>query len=385
MAASVYSEEFSEQLRRFGGTFFPEPPAPENIILFNARLREQAQHNIRVAQDHLYLKPRRIDFAFLGMGDLNGVAFASPASDASQFDFIGITAGTPMTLLNVFFNMLARPDIFPDVGDVSLENKNLPPIDCLTTDVMAANTSFAEPQCAVRRVFARQMIDIAFDFIFFHELGHLKNGHIELLRELTQNTALVELDGTKAGNEQVRRALETHADFGGIEGALNVAHGKFDRLAEYKDQVPDEYYRGRVALLGSPLRATLHTVFAAYVVFRLFHENFIARGGTHAEPYPPPATRFCSVMKAAMKHHEWLGRNETYPPGQFEYYLFRTAINAEIACSEIWGGNVDAAILMGAAKEALPAFEIEYSQTWAEIEPILNKFKRGATLNEFRL
>ena len=379
----------NEELRSIvGRLFIPTPPLPENFIKFFTRLALQhAEHHRMIAKKYLYdAKPRQLDFGFLHGDSLNAVAYATKVDETPSFDFIGINHGAPTTLLTTFFNMLARRDIFPQVGDIDLELEEVLPADYLSSNVIRQGIHINEPQCPVRRVFAEELMNIAFDFLYFHELAHLKNGHLEVWRQNSNAIAIVEVSNVKdLPCHSLRRTLEAHADRGGVEGALYELHNKHLGLAKYKDEAPAEYYQGRLALCESVTSTTLSTIFAIYVVFRLFHEDYADPVRQSTEPYPRPDVRFCSILKATLSHHAHFSRSEQHSEGLFEMQIVQTAVNAEIACSAIWGGEVDAKLLIGAALKELPIFEAEFNETWTKIRPSLDKYKRGSILDAMRL
>ena len=372
------NSELANLLAARGGYSMIDPSVTQNLPPVFAVLAKRAASYGRVAQTRLYnLRPRTVEFGFIKDYSLNALAYATRVDENPAFDFIGLNIGTPMTLMTIFQNMLSRRDVLADVGDIGLEREDVPLIEFLSPNVIRDQIALIVPRCPVRELFASELTVTACDFFYFHELAHLKNGHIELWRERSGATSIVEMNSAiSRDNARIRRALETHADFGGAEGTLRCAFNSRETLLSQHDLDPEKLRAG-LLLYGTPFLATQLVIFSIYVVLRLFREEIRAQFVQAETPYPSPAVRFSSVMRSLMTYyHERFG-NGTDQMDEF----IPVVIQAENACAAICGEDVDARELIREAQEQAPEFGREFKESWAEIAPSLEGFMRGKVLH----
>ena len=373
------------KLRSHNGLAIASPDMPANLASLFAVLGGRAERHRAYAEANLYsLRPRSIRFGFVDENDVYAMAFAAEGTGHPPFDFIGINVGTPITLLANFRQMLSRRNVFPDVGDASLEAEDIPPMETLTTNAALDQADAVEPRCPVRYLFAQYLAYTAFDFLYFHEQTHLRNGHFELWNQRGGGGALLEVAGhvTDGGHRnKLRRTIETDADCGAILWTLNAAHhegrGRTQSSANFTS---DAAYMAAIAMWGSQALVTRSTTFAVYVLCRLFHEDHQKQPPKASEPYPSPAVRFRVVnetMRAILSGNPGF---YGFDACTFDGAQFESIAAAEAACATICGRNPNVHEMTAAVDAEFSAFTEEFTSTWAEIRPELERYKRGGNL-----
>jgi hypothetical protein len=215
------STDLDHRIEKRGGIFDVQMtvgPIKELFVQLNGKANQYSA-DVRI---HAYTRSRRpIRFAFLTATAIDAFAYAS--GDPGGFDFIGMNAGFVATFLGLFNRLLAHPLNFPHIGDPSLEVAAAP-IAYLTTDIVRdPDVCFA--RCPVRQNYAWTLTHLAFDYFYFHELTHLRHGHLEYLQNHDMGKVLEERNARNA--ESLRLAwqtLEWDADSGAVKLTLELAH-----------------------------------------------------------------------------------------------------------------------------------------------------------------
>lgn len=375
------NDELAALLAERGGIFEPGSP-PTSLDKVFRQLAIRVDSHLKYAKELYDLRPRGLTFNFISNHTLNAFAYASRIDERPAFDFIGVHATAPITLFVTFQHMLARPDIFPEVGDPSQELLHLEPIDYLSTDVIRDSIPMVVPRCRVRGMFAWQLTVLAFDFLFLHELTHLRNGHLELWRERGLSNVLVEAYGPPMSSEvaRLRRTLESDADAGAILLTTNVAQFMGQELAQGKGPSDHDERKARVFLCGTQKQATHSATFAAYVIFRLFdHDKLWDWPSQKAEPYPKASLRLYMIA-ATTKEFCRTRPNYGYDPETFDAEQDQVILAAERACARIAGQNLDVSGITSVTGPGLDEFTRDFQSCWKEIVPELEKHKRGGRL-----
>lgn len=231
--------------------------------------------HIATARAHVYTDASRpIQYAIINSLDSNAFAYATKRETAIQFDFVGINLGSILLVFESFNRMLSNPKTLPDIGDPSKEDSSLP-----TVTHVSRNTLFDEmmrycPKCPVRARMAGELSEIAIDFLFLHELTHIKNGHLDYVRYHRNANHLPEVfqsTGT-AGDKLTLQTLEWDADCGAIDGTLIYAFNSGRRLMAQFDKLAPDLRLMNQAVYASPESITRLVQFAIYMFFRLFAE-----------------------------------------------------------------------------------------------------------------
>ncbi|HHN8583317.1 TPA: hypothetical protein ACRR2I_003844 [Providencia rettgeri] len=170
-------------------------------------------HLTRLAtQRHYDDSNRTLKFGIINCADIGGFACVGD----EQIDFIGIHFGTISLVSAIFTRMLCNPNIFPHIGNPSLETNTgqsfyIPVKEDLT------NFPASRPNCPIRGAFSKLLVLTGLNFIFGHEIAHISNGHFGIINK------------TKHKDPQKRRialsplenqAIELDADRGAAEWTL---------------------------------------------------------------------------------------------------------------------------------------------------------------------
>lgn len=123
-------------------------------------------------------KSQLVHFDYIDNPHLNAVAFIG------DHNFIGLNFGTIIIIYDYYFRLLADPSLFQDVGNALAEK---------TSSREASSPLAKKPNDPYRRALAVHFAWHAIDFIVVHEVAHLLNGHVGLLKELTTCSFLEEL------------------------------------------------------------------------------------------------------------------------------------------------------------------------------------------------
>lgn len=375
--------ELAEILEQKGGLFWLEGAHEESthdkFKSITARFTRHRNH----AEQNLYSdKPRAIDFGFLSQTGLNAFAYASPTENPPEFDFIGINVGVIFTLIDIFGRILAHPDNFPTIGNSQLETSITHNLPFLTTDVMKSDFLPITPNCPVRSIFAGELAQVALDFLFFHELTHLLNGHIEFLRSRLSLVHLSEAfspDRTADGFA-MRQALEMDADCGAVLHTLNVAFHFKELLANPPKSVPKDVLEAMRSAYGSPKLATRTVNFAAYILFRIFDTTEWLNIHQERVTHPLPPLRMFFIGPTL---HEIFSQRPSYQYDSNEFITdnMSTIWDAERACGLIRGDSPDPRGIVSVMKDhQYSAFLKKFKETWSSIRPELDAFKRGGKL-----
>src|SRR5690242_12055909 len=172
---------FEIELRSEGGRLSPRD---ELFQWFCLRYWDYIQTFRRLPIYAPYLK--RFHFDFVANEHLNAVA-----TSCKDIYFIGLNAGAIQNL-EIFFSLLfSDPRILADIGNASKETPwienltrcdwRLPVASILQEVSLRARPPQSFPIDPERRLYAHRLAILAADFVFFHELGHLVNGHLEFL------------------------------------------------------------------------------------------------------------------------------------------------------------------------------------------------------------
>jgi len=221
---------------KYGRLIIPDQNTENNLTRIINIISTRLSDHCDFAEKNLYTeKFKKIEFGFLNKTDLNAFAYSSPES----FDFIGINIGVVFTVANVFNRILAHPENFPDIGNIKIEKNDIELLPYLTTDVISSELKMITPKCPIRSMFAHELACVAIDFLFFHELTHLRFGHVDYIRNLCKISEFAEAFNSHQKKDTiVRQALEYDADCGAIVLSVNRAYSHKDFLLKTNTSVP---------------------------------------------------------------------------------------------------------------------------------------------------
>ncbi len=141
-----------------------------------------------------------------------------------KYDFIGIYKGSIQIINLYFYVLMSHPDFMTNTG-----NEPLPPywkpdlskvnwggtIRELYLDIIAncphIPLRFINKEVSSRKIRNRDLSIFATDFLFFHEIGHIQNGHLDFIASKGEKM-LNEVGKNNMIQPETRHLLELHAD-----------------------------------------------------------------------------------------------------------------------------------------------------------------------------
>lgn len=385
-APHITNDELDHIIAERGGLFVLLEGHQQIVIDLFSIAAKRFSENIEYTKRVLYSeRPRDISFGLLLGTEFNAFAYASPEDAETPFDFVGMNWGLIFTFHNIFVRILAHPDNFPSVGASSLETPTPKTFPYLYSDLAGsfANEEMNDcaPRCPVRSAFAHLLSQVALDFVFFHEITHLRNGHLEYISRNLGMQYWAEASGSDsiASNQLIRQTLEWDADCGAILHTLN-------RALEYRllwgaapRQCAPEVAAVMDAAFGSNKLAVATVHFVAYVVWRIFDVEWAWHLQDNVS-HPLPAYRLATVV--FMLHEISRSRPiDDYSEHEFMSDSVRIVRQAEEACAKLTGAEPDFGMLLSVAgtpqqEDYITALE----DCWREIRPTLEEYKRGGKL-----
>jgi len=225
-----------------------------------------------------------VHFDYVENLELNAFAFES-----ENHEFVGVYVGTIVTIYSFFGSLLAYPRLLMSVGDPLAEEE-------WKSDTFDPKQLYRQPKNLARRSFAHLMASIAIDFLFAHEIGHLMNGHVKLLRMRKGVPLLAEFDLTQKTHEEnlTLQSLEMDADSFAVGQGLATAFGRArDPNIIFPPDWRQWYATPRLALFGWAL--------AIYGFFRLFFKGAVNLDDLGSTNHPPPNIRLTMVLSTLVE------------------------------------------------------------------------------------
>jgi hypothetical protein len=357
-----------EALKSLGLTRFePPPPKPGGLVHVFQILEERSRARLADFSED-YSRPGAVDFGFAEHREFN--AFAQRSSK----DVICIYSATVRAMWSLCNAVMTIRELFPWIDDVDrLGETSAPPPkgELFYVQQRSAASEEIEP---IRRKLAAAMFDVAMDFALMHEVGHLWNGHVDLLHQEVgpaplQEMRCVEANGLGLAEAQ---ALEFDADSFAVQKVFARVHRE-NPFKEFSEGLLKDH---RVPLDGDHTASWYFTWFAIYAFFRLFDEA-CAVADVQIRPQPPAALRqacLLSTVAAVCKQRGW----STLAMPNWEILATNAGLEAEGAICRLRRVALDANSFRSAWEG--PAFDqIEaYLQSWDVLAPRLKLFKRGA-------
>lgn len=364
-----------------GGLFYPpegEIPAPL-LLAVHSRLADLRDW----AEKDLYDKnPKPLEFGFICSSELNAFAYTSKPEDPIKLDFIGLNVGAIGTLHNTFNRILSRPESFPHVGHPELETTDRETIPFLSTDVLKSGFSFQAPNCPIRTYFAGELAQLATEFLFLHELGHLRNGHADFARiKLGFDHIPEAFDSKEERNENlVWQTLEFDADAASLMLCASQVHTRYQIVSSGRAH-PIENLNSAFQSLYGTFDSAIHALtYSVYVAFRLFN---LSEWYWMSQPnsfHPSPLFRMGGIGPLFI---ELFKTKEIYKfsPDAYLANLGETILRAEVDCTLIQDREPDPSGIMDFINSPQRSAYLEQLKAcWKEIRPILNLHVRGGNL-----
>lgn len=373
--------ELDAILESRGGLFYPpEDEEPSPLLLYThqrlAGLRDWAEN---VLYDRC---PRPIEFGLICASELNAFAYTSKNEDPKKLDFIGLNIGPIGTLYNIFHRILSVPDSFPEIGNPDLETKDRSALPYLTTNTKQSGFEFQFPNCPIRQQFASELAQIAIEFLFLHELGHLKNGHVDFVRQEMSFDYLPEaFDGRDLRNANlVWQTLEFDADATSLVLCAAQAHSRFRTVSSNIENYEKESSRALKAIYEN-FETTIQMVsYSIYIAFRLFD---LSEWSWMSQPnlsHPSPLFRLGSIALTLFQLFSVKPIYETSPHSYMKNFG-PTLYRAEIDCGLIQGAEPDPRGINDFINSSQRHHYLHQLEAcWKEIRPLLDHHVRGGNL-----
>ncbi len=275
-------------------------------------------------------------------------------------DAIIVHMGMIFALRNLFALLVSGSRAFPERMDADWEPVDWGPhFDSLEAlKKVVCQPTFGSPPMGERR--DRLLIDLtltAIDFMFFHELAHIRNGHTRWAAQQTGLEAIVEALPAQEGMSTFdRMVLETDADA--------FAFVQLFRQSATAEMTPDQV-RHNLRIL----------CFSAYAFFRLSDDRAVERlddleGMTH----PPAILRQFAFMGIGFQ----LTDQVPAAKGIYEAISVPTLLEAEEAFTTLGLPNKNP--YRGNAHDVSGQFIRVRQRRWAELRPSLDQLRRGGNL-----
>lgn len=364
---------FDRATKTLGGRLTTHVGEPLKGILETVRHRAQSLinlHTTRIPRTN----PRHVHFDLIDNPKINAVAFTTGV------DFIGLNDGTIVALMNVFQRMLYHSEILPWIGgtaDAPTRPVRLERLITSTTDILETGADFHFPKDPVRANYARALTNTALDFLIAHELSHITNGHVDLVKTLTANVVLEEMVG-HAMNSQLGLTLQTlemDADAAATQWILVMA---FESTAHMQKSSIDQKFEWAKPIYSSHKDALFLVLFSLYVVFKIFDKGHWDTSSLAQRSHPPPSLRYfmiSALIPEILKKHRLDGLI-----GDFQKMYTDVFMAAEKACALIVDGAPNLDGLRRAISVPSRAHVDELLNHWKVLRPHLDLLKRGGNL-----
>lgn len=351
------------------------------------RIGARFEGHCRDAQRRLYTDSTRIIyFDFLAADGLEGFSYASPPNHSAPFDFIGITAGAVFTVMDIFFRMLSHPDIFPEIGNASLEVPSRCWIKSISTQPKSDGRKDCLPLDEIRQHYAYYLALMALDFLFYHELSHLRYGHLEWKADQKHSRN----PGASAGDNYaiLHQTLEWDADCQATVHTMTEATFFASQYIEF--ELPEYYYRNQNlitasnAIFGMPRNISRSLMFSIYTIFRIYNRHEWSNSDLCSKLYPPTLFRQLWVSFSLQTYYkEWpkefgLTENEFLEISPEEIIAVEEAFGC-LLNSPPDGRGITSVIRSDGLKANTDHLD-RLNAEWKKLRPLLIKNKRGGNL-----
>lgn len=379
------NNELALIIEKQGGLFWLEGEHQTSTIRLFEVLTRRFNCHVENATASLYLiRPREISYGILNSSSLNAIAYASDLENTPPFDFVGINIGSIFTLNDVFSRILAHPQTFPEVGSPEKENSINKEIPFLSPDVFKDKFSTIYPNCPIRGLFAFLLAQMALDFLFFHEITHLRFGHLEYLKNELSFDFWSEAFGStlETRRNKILQTLEWDADCGAIVLTLiNAFHTRSLTSQIPLNQPHSDAIETMRKAFESPESTVKLVAYSAYILFRIFDKPEWNPKYHDELSHPFQPLRMFNVLGILNQIFIDRGHEYQYTSEEFLSISDQIMLDAEIACGLIRGDSPDPRAIMSvmASRERSSYFS-GLSDIWNEIKPELEKYKRGGKL-----
>lgn len=347
--------------------FLPPAPKPGGLVHVFQIVDERARARLAAIADE-YAAPGGVAFGFAEHREFNALA------ERSSKDVICLYSATVRTMWSLCNAVMTVREIFPWIDDIDRLGENQPPPPKGELFFIQQVSSASEEIEPIRRKLAAALFDVAMDFALMHEVGHLWNGHVDLLHQKAGAQPFQEMHLIKGDHFALAeaQALEFDADSFAIQKLFARAYRE-NQFKEFSEGLMKDH---RLPLDGEHTATWFFTWFAVYAFFRLFDEACVV-AEIDSRAHPPAALRqacLLSTIAAVCERQGWSKLAMTH----WTTVATAAGLEAEGAICRLRRTGLDSNRYLAAWDG--PAFDqIEsYLQTWDSLGPQLTAFKRGA-------
>ncbi len=292
------------------------------------------------------------------------------ARDAGDRDEIYIFRGAIEQLYGTILGLMSVPTFLPDVGNVGIEI--MPKLaDCsftpvpLLRDRESEHASLLFPNDQMRMNVATVLINLALEFLVYHELGHIFGGHLEIVRSDATPAVIQEFsyDLNQPTEAQLcRRILEADADaFACHTSSWLHFHETNELFQLLKPCKWSSQEFGMVTFLA-----------ATAALFRALYPTAPMKISEYPSCYPHPAVRGCMVSSITMARET---SNGMFDPAALEKLVAASVGNLERVWADLClpGGSdepqIDWSSSVGKAS-------MDLLESFRDHKPILDQYAR---------
>ena len=226
----------------------------------------------------------------------NSTLNASATKYKNQF-FIGINSGTSLLNLDLFYKLLALPNILLDIGDVSLEKKHNKRLNFIYTDRGVEFKPYSDeeliaPNCKIRDSYVHLYSTWAFLFLVLHECGHIIRGHVGYMGRGQSRFSLDEYPYTITEKEYKDNFLSQIMEFDADAFAIN----HLLRLADYAINHNEQLRNISPALYANWEHFTEVTIFSVYGLFKMLGLTVFDPNKVPYLSHPPTSIRVSKII-----------------------------------------------------------------------------------------
>ena len=253
-------------------------------------------------------KHRKLEIGIVNSDDLNACA-----SSTADKDTILINRGAVEQIYGTTLGLFSIPDFLPAIGNISLEIKpsrhfpnGFPRMPLPKVDQAMDKVETLIPIDRDRSTFAYLLADAAFEFLIFHEIGHILGGHLDIWKAKGNGNYFMEFESNRLNSEdtKLRRVFEWDAD--AFACHVMLGSGLDRRSGEYLQDIMKTGGMNSYELMFVAL------IDAVSILFRLLYSDDSFDTITDIRRvYPHPAVRSYLVLNCALTREHSKGNLTT--------------------------------------------------------------------------
>lgn len=221
------------------------------------------------------------------------------ATTSGEYNLVGLNRGAVANIFGFFYMLLSHPGIMPEYGFPETESSWSAslgecdwrqPISAILNQPVGASKLrqvWKAPKDWFRQSIADTLSTMALDFLFFHEITHLRRGHLHFLRTEASASKIDETWSTaKPPIQRAKQAFELDADGGAMELTLTP-------------WLRGGHVKGFSSKEAGPEEAIVLWVIAVAFLFLLFDPFPTGIEEYRSADHPHPAVRLTHVFLQA--------------------------------------------------------------------------------------